>query len=77
MSVVQNVMIPEAQHAVTLGGEVRGSLGAGRSAGCVRTPIDLHNHFVLQAAEVGDETANWLLPLELCISELASSQTHP
>ncbi len=60
-----------------MSGEVGGSFGVERSLHHMRTAIELHDHLVLYATEVGDEGTDWLLPSELRMFDSASAEARP
>lgn len=75
--VLQNVLIPEAQDAISSGLELRTASGVVGFLFRVLCPVDLDNQFVSLAAEIGEVSIDGRLAAELCSVHLPIAQDLP
>ena len=76
-SAQQHIIIPEAQHAITIGFHLArsGFIFSGMLG--MLTAIEFHHEMRLHAREIRDVAGDWILTAKLEILQLASTQMTP
>jgi hypothetical protein len=74
--VLQELIIPEAQNAITAASDLRDSGKIGLFVHCVLAAIDLDRELVCWAGEIDDVTADRMLPAKRFPTKVSRSAFH-
>lgn len=77
VSLSQDFVVPETQHAKTAVGEKRSALPIGVAALSVLGTVNLDNQTRFEASEIGDERPNRALPSEFVTVKLSPAYARP
>lgn len=76
VEILENLVVPEADHAVAVGFDDAGAVRVGGAFGMLPS-VQFNREAQASAREVGDEVADWKLPGELRALEPARAQVQP